>query len=103
MSGGAALAGLLGCLGVLVPTRGEPFLPLRTSRFDLENATAERFTLLPGLGSVLADRIVETRRRVGGIESVEDLAIVNGIGPRTVEAIRPIVEESFPDGSGHGP
>jgi len=44
--------------------------------------------LLPGVGSVLARRIVEERRVRGHFESVEDLLRVRGIGPVKLAAIR---------------
>lgn len=88
LTGATLLAGVLACLGLLASGPVDPPAPGGGLRLDPATAPAARFTLLPGIGPVLANRIVETRRRIGGIESVEDLAIVPGVGPRTVEAIR---------------
>ncbi|XOV74369.1 MAG: ComEA family DNA-binding protein [Phycisphaerales bacterium] len=44
---------------------------------------------LPRIGPALARRIVEDRAVSGRFASVDDLDRVPGIGPRTVEAIRP--------------
>jgi len=55
---------------------------------DLNSATAKELSLLPGVGPVLATRIVENRQREGPFRSVEDLARVNGIGPRKLDQLR---------------
>ncbi len=59
-------------------------------QIDLNRAQARELTLLPGVGSVLARRIVENRDRLGPFESVDALARVDGIGEKTIERIRPI-------------
>lgn len=68
------------------PRRGKspPSQPLA-----LASATADEFAQLPGIGPVLAKRIVERRERMGGFRSVDDLLAVPGIGPRLFERIRP--------------
>ncbi|WP_393916151.1 helix-hairpin-helix domain-containing protein [Halostreptopolyspora alba] len=47
---------------------------------DLNTASPERLEELPGVGPVLAERIVEHRTTNGGFSSVEELNDVNGIG-----------------------
>ena len=50
---------------------------------DLNQATAEQLDEhLPGVGEVLARRIVEYREANGGFRSVEQLRDVTGIGER---------------------
>lgn len=56
---------------------------------SLNLATAEELERLPGIGPVLARRIVEDRGRNGQYRRVEDLLRVKGIGPRTLERLRP--------------
>ena len=44
---------------------------------------------LPGLGRVLAQRIITDREEHGPFHEVDDLVRVNGVGERTLERIRP--------------
>jgi competence protein ComEA len=47
---------------------------------NLNTATVEQLQELPGVGPVLAARIVDYRQRQGGFRSVEELLNVAGIG-----------------------
>jgi competence protein ComEA len=55
---------------------------------DLNRATARQLDDLPGVGPVLAERILEHRRRFGPFRAIEDLRAVRGIGPRAFERLR---------------
>lgn len=59
---------------------------------DLNSATPGQLEALPRIGPALAARIVEDRERNGAFARVEDLDRVQGIGARTIEAIRAYVE-----------
>ena len=63
---------------------------------DLNAADAATLDRLPGVGPVLAARIVEHRRAHGPFERVEDLRAVRGIGPRLLERLRPCVRIGAP-------
>ncbi|MFN3285702.1 MAG: ComEA family DNA-binding protein [bacterium] len=52
-------------------------------------ATAEELERLPGIGPVLARRIVEDRARNGQYTRPEDLLRVKGIGRKTLDKLRP--------------
>jgi competence ComEA-like helix-hairpin-helix protein len=54
---------------------------------NVNTATAEELEALPGIGPVIARRIVQGRP----YRSVEDLGRVKGIGKRRLEEIRPLV------------
>jgi competence protein ComEA len=61
-------------------------------RLDANAATWVEWMQLEGIGEVLARRIVEDRETRGSFRSVDDLERVGGIGPKTVEKLRPYVE-----------
>lgn len=54
----------------------------------LNRASAEELQALPGIGPVLAERIVRDRDLHGPFARLDDLARVKGIGPRTVDRLR---------------
>ena len=57
---------------------------------DLNTATAQELELLPGIGPVMAGRIVAYREANGPFTSIDDVENVPGIGPKTLESIRPL-------------
>ena len=73
----------------LPETAAQPSVP--AGLVDINRATAEELDGLPGIGPVLARRIVEFRERHGPFALVEDLLEVPGIGPRILERLRPLV------------
>ena len=54
-------------------------------------ATAQELTTLPGIGEVLAQRIVDYREAHGPFRSVEELIAVEGIGEGKLEKLRELV------------
>ncbi len=66
---------------------------------DLNAATAEELTVLPGIGPAIARRIVAQRGEVGGFNSVDDLLEVKWIGRVKLETVRSLVTVT-PNGSG---
>lgn len=56
-------------------------------RLNLNSATLEELQTVPGIGPVLAARII-TYREEFGFDSVEDLINITGIGAKTLEQIR---------------
>ena len=55
---------------------------------NINTATVEELTMLPGIGPSYAQRIVEHREKNGPFKKVEDLLNVRGIGEKTFERIR---------------
>ena len=49
-------------------------------RININSASADELTQLPGIGPVIANKIVAYRNEHGNFKSVEDLTNVNGIG-----------------------
>lgn len=58
-------------------------------RIDINSATWVEWIQLPNIGETLARRIIADREERGPFESVEDLQRVKGIGPKTIENLRP--------------
>ncbi len=58
---------------------------------DLNRATWVELAQLPGVGPVLAKRIVQHRRQHGAFRRVDHLLRVRGIGPRRLERLRPFL------------
>lgn len=65
--------------------------PRNTARFevDINAATWPELTQLPEVGETLARRIVATREQDGPFVDHDDLRRVRGIGPKTLEKLRP--------------
>ncbi|MBA4018344.1 MAG: hypothetical protein C0483_14355 [Pirellula sp.] len=68
-------------------------VPERKADFvvDVNHAEVAELVELPGVGQAIAERIVEYRKQNGPFQSVDDLREVTGIGPKTLEALRPHV------------
>ncbi len=58
---------------------------------NINTAPAAELELLPGIGPALAARIVEHRSKIGRFTGLGDLDNVSGIGPMTLEKLRPLV------------
>lgn len=69
--------------------RAEPL----TARFqvDINQAQWPELAQLPQVGETLARRIVESRAAAGRFVDHDDLLRVNGIGPRTLERMKPFL------------
>ena len=58
---------------------------------NINTAPAESLMMLPRVGKVISQRIIDLRQRLGRFDSVEQLVQVRGIGKKTLELIRPNV------------
>ena len=61
-------------------------------RIDINTATAEELTVIPGIGETIAQRIVEYRQNNGNYASPEGLLEVHGIGPAKLEKMREYIK-----------
>jgi len=57
-------------------------------KININLASQSELTDLPGIGTVLASRIVDYRRQHGDFARIEDIRNVSGIGERRYEAIQ---------------
>jgi competence protein ComEA len=59
---------------------------------DLNMADTSQLIALPGIGSKLAQRIVDFRTKLGGFYSLEQLKEVYGLKPETIDIILPLLK-----------
>ena len=63
----------------------------RGSLVNINTATPQELEKLPGVGKVIAERIVAQRERYGPFRRAEYLMMVRGISDRKFRAIRPLI------------
>jgi competence protein ComEA len=78
-------------VGVPAAAGGSAGAPPAGGKVDLNAATAADLDALPGIGPVLAQRIVSWREQQGRFTSVEQLDDVPGIGPAIYEQLKGLV------------
>ncbi len=61
------------------------------TRVNLNTATSDELTALPGIGPVLSERIVAWRDQNGPFTSLDQLVEVEGISSRLLDELRPLV------------
>jgi competence protein ComEA len=76
------LAALMAAAPAIAAAKSAP-----TEKVDLNNATVEQLTTLPGVGAKLAARIVEYREKVGRFRSADELLNVKGIGEKNFQKL----------------
>jgi competence protein ComEA len=74
-----------------IPREGEAELP---QKIDINRAESWLIEALPGIGEVLAQRIVDYRSENGPFRRIEDLLKVSGIGSATFENIKDYITVS---------
>jgi competence protein ComEA len=66
------------------------------AKLDINRATVQELQALPGIGEVLAQRVVEYRGVHGPFKTIEGLIKVKGIGPKRMEQLRPFLVAGVP-------
>jgi competence protein ComEA len=61
-------------------------------KVNLNTASAQELTALPGIGDVLAARIIAYREEHGPFQTLDTLKQVNGIGDKLLEKIQGLIE-----------
>ena len=74
-------------------TQTEPVPETEAVRFpiDINQAEKEEFMALPGIGEVLAERIIQYREENGLFSAPEELLNVEGVGKKRLEEIMDLI------------
>jgi comEA protein len=78
------LLAAFGALAVSLPAKKKP----PAAPVNLNTATSEELQLVPGIGPVTAEKILQMRKSYGAFKSVDDLSAIRGIGPKRLEKMR---------------
>ena len=60
-------------------------------RIDLNKATLSQLNSLPGIGPVIAERILELRQKSGPFKRIEDLMNIRGIGEKKFLKLKDLI------------
>jgi len=89
--GAVGLFALASSWSSAAPTAPPSIAGAAPSTIDLNAADQNELESLPGIGPSLARRIIDHRADNGPFDSVDALDAVKGIGPVTIERLRPFV------------
>ncbi len=73
--------------GLIEIDRAEPLII--DFKLDINAAGEAELSLLPGIGPIMARKIIDSREADGPFFALDDLQRIKGIGPKTVDRIRP--------------
>lgn len=62
--------------------------PAPTGKVNINTASVDQLTTLPGVGPKLAARIVEYRQKSGAFKSAQELMNVQGIGEKNFQSLQ---------------
>jgi len=65
-----------------------PSVLIEILKVNINTANAEQLMLIPSIGPIIAERIIEYRKRYGPFKSVYDIQNVGGIGDLTFANIK---------------
>ena len=78
-------------------TAENPVKALDPEKMNINTATAEELTRLPGIGPAYAERIVAWREENGRFTRIEQLLEIRGIGEKRLANLRPHITLGDPD------
>ena len=73
------------------PSQSSPVVVADVGHVDINRGSAEELRRLPGIGPVLAGRIIQYRREHGKFSSIRDIQNVKGIGEKRFAQLEPYV------------
>jgi len=80
------------CVGVFILfLLAPPALGEEMPRIDLNKATLSQLDSLPGIGPVIAERILELREKSGPYKRIEDLMNIRGIGEKKFLKLKDLI------------
>lgn len=82
----------LGLLILLIGWMMAPGLAAAADKVNINTADKEVLSSLTGIGPVTAERIIEYRDKNGPFKSKEEITKVKGIGEKTFEKIKDLIE-----------
>lgn len=65
--------------------------PAPAGKVNINTASVQQLTVLPGVGEKLAARIVEYRQKSGGFKAVQELMNVKGVGEKSFAKLQPFL------------
>lgn len=69
----------------------ESIVSNKPALLNINTASSEELQTLPNIGERMAQRIIDHRTQHGDFASVDALQDVKGIGPKTIEKLRPFI------------
>ncbi len=80
-----------------ISSLSSPPSPASAAPLDLNRATQPQLDALPGIGPVIAARIIQYRRQHGGFRNLNELRGVPGIGPKRYASLKDLLVVGPPD------
>ena len=68
-----------------------PGLTVALDKVNINTADKEMLSSLPGVGPVIADRIIENREKNGPFKNNEEITKIKGIGEKTFQKIKDLI------------
>ena len=87
----AAALAVLFTLGLSAGTALAAAKQAPAGKVNINTATAEQLTAVPGIGEKLATRIVEYRQKNGSFKTVQELMNVKGVGEKSFGKLEPFL------------
>jgi|DewCreStandDraft_2_1066082.scaffolds.fasta_scaffold00581_37 competence protein ComEA len=76
---------------VLMLISSTGFTTETSSKVNINKATIQELTQLPGIGESTAKNIVAYREKVGGFKTIDEIKNVKGIGEKKFERIKDLI------------